>query len=131
MAGGLGSLRGLAEEDLDDPTIARWFDTTAYGAPPIGRFGNAERSSIQAPGLNLWHFGLHKRFRFSDGPDAPNIRIEITTTNIFNTPQYVAPNTDVTPTNVAAGTINAIGGSAGFIQQAGMRAARLGFRLEW
>ena len=93
----------LRDPDLDDPTIARWFDVAAYGAPPIGSFGTAERGSVEGPGLNLWHFGLHKKFRLSDGAQAPTLRIELTTTNIFNHPQWAAPNMNVTPSNVSAG----------------------------
>jgi hypothetical protein len=37
----------------------------------------------------------------------------------------------VTPSNVSAGRISAIGGTAGFIQQAGMRTMRLGLRMEF
>jgi outer membrane receptor protein involved in Fe transport len=121
----------LNDPDLDDPTIARWFDVGAYGAPPIGRFGTAERGSVEGPGLNLWHFGLHKRFRLGDGPQSPTLRIELTTTNIFNTPQWASPNMNVTSTNVSAGQISAVGGTSGFIQQADMRRMRLGGRLEW
>ena len=112
-------------------TIDRWFDVGAFGAPPIGRFGTAARGAIESPGLNLWHFGLAKRFRLSDRRGPPLLRIEATATNIFNHPQFASPNTNVTPTNVSAGRISAIGGSAGAIQQAGMRAIRLGGRIEW
>ena len=121
----------LRDPHLDDPTIDRWFDPTAYAAPPIGRFGSAGRSSITGPGLNLWHFGLHKRFRFTTAPSSPSLRVELTSTNIFNEPQWAAPNVNVTPTNVSAARISGIGGTGGFIQQAGMRAMRLGVRLEW
>jgi hypothetical protein len=121
----------LSDPELGDPTAARWFDRAAYGAPPIGRFGTAERGSILGPGLNLWHFGVHKKFRLTNAASAPTVRIELTSTNIFNTPQYVAPDLNVSPTNVSAARISNVGGTAGFIQQAGMRAMRLGFRLEW
>jgi hypothetical protein len=121
----------LRDPQLADPTIDRWFDVSAFGAPPIGRFGSAERGAIESPGLNLWHFGLLKRFRFSDRPGTPLFRIEATATNIFNHPQWASPNVNVTPTNVSAGRISAVGGSAGAIQQAGMRAIRLGLRMEW
>ena len=121
----------VRDPHLDDPTIERWFDVGAYAAPPIGRFGTAGRGSIKGPGLNLWHFGIHKRFRLFTDPSAPTFRIELTTTNIFNEPQWAAPNTNVTPTNVSAGRISAIGGTAGFIQQADMRRMRLGIRMEW
>ena len=121
----------INDPELSDPTVARWFDPGAYAAPPIGRFGTAERGSIVGPALNLWHFGVHKKFRLADTVAAPTFRIELTATNVFNTPQYAAPDLNVTPTNVSAGRISAIGGTAGFIQQAGMRAMRLGFRLDW
>ena len=101
----------LGDPDLADPTIDRWFDVGAFGAPPIGRFGTAARGAIESPGLDLWHFGLHKRFRLSDSPGTPVFRIEATATNIFNHPQWAAPNTNVTPTNVSAGRISAIGGT--------------------
>jgi TonB dependent receptor len=121
----------LRDPQLSDASIDRWFDVSAFGAPAIGRFGTAARGSIESPGLNLWHFGLHKRFRFSDRPGTPSLRIEATSTNIFNHPQWAAPNVNVTSTNAAAGRISAIGGAAGAIQQAGMRAIRLGARLDW
>jgi hypothetical protein len=121
----------LRDPNLDDRSIARWYDVTAYAAPGIGNFGSADRGSVEGPGLNLWHFGLHKRFRFSNRPQSPVFRVELTTTNIFNTPQWASPNMTVTPTNVSAGVISAVGGTSGFIQQADMRRMRLGMRVEW
>jgi hypothetical protein len=120
----------LRDPALSDPTIAAWFDVGAFGAPPIGRFGTAERGSIEGPGLNLWHFGIHKRFRLNDRPDSPNFKIELTATNIFNHPQWANPNVNVTPTNVSAARISAIGSGTTF-QQAGQRTMRLGARVEW
>jgi hypothetical protein len=74
---------------------------------------------------------VHKRFRLTDRAAGPALRVELTTTNLFNTPQWANPNLNVTPTNVSAGRVTAVGGSAGFIQQAGMRQMRLGIRAEW
>jgi outer membrane receptor protein involved in Fe transport len=121
----------LSDPTLADPTINRWFDVGAFGAPPIGRFGTASRGAVTGPALNLWHFGVHKRVRLGGGTQPPTLRVEITSTNIFNDPQWAAPNLNVTPTNVSAGRISGVGGTAGFIQQAGMRSARLGVRVEW
>ena len=73
----------LRDPELDDPTVARFFDPSAFAAPPVGRFGSAERGSITGPKLNLWHFGLHKKFRLTGSPSAPTLRIELTSTNIF------------------------------------------------
>src|SRR6185295_12789615 len=117
-----------------DPTVPSgstitafpWYDVTAFGAASIGRFGTSGRGVIEGPGLNLWHFGVHKRFRLTDRAAGPNLRVELTTTNLFNTAQWANPNLNVTPTNVTAGRITAVGGPAGFIQQADMRRMRLG-----
>ena len=105
--------------------MAAWYDVSAFTAAPVGRFGSAERGSIVGPGLNLWHLGVHKRFKLSDRAGAPSLRVELTSTNAFNMPQYGNPNVNVTPTNVSAGRISSIGGTAGAIQQAGMRSMRM------
>lgn len=120
----------LRNAALDDPTIAMWFDPTAFSAPALGRFGNATRGSIEGPGLNVWHVGFHKTFRMADRQGAPTFRVELTSTNFFNHPQWGNPNTNVTPTNVNAGRISATGGPTAW-QQAGPRAMRLGVRAEW
>jgi hypothetical protein len=73
---------------------------------------------------------LHKIFRVSDRPGTPLFRLELTTTNFFNDPQWGTPNLDVTSTNVSAGKIRSTGGPASF-QQAGSRRMRLGLRVEW
>ena len=73
----------------------------------------AERGSIVGPGLNLWHLGINKRFTLSDHAGAPSLRVELTSTNAFNWPQYGNPNVNVTPTNVSAGRISSIGGTGG------------------
>ena len=118
------------DASLADPAIQQWFDPTAFGAPPIGRFGNAERGSIEGPGLNVWHVGFHKTFTMSRLPSAPTFRVDLTSTNFFNHPNWANPNTNVTPTNVNAGRISATGGPTRW-QQAGARSMRLGVRVEW
>jgi hypothetical protein len=120
----------LRDASLADPSISLWFDPTAFGAPPIGRFGSATRGSIEGPGLNVWHVGFHKTFRLTGSASAPTFRVELTSTNFFNHPQWANPNTNVTPTNVSAGKISATGGPTAW-QQAGPRAMRLGVRVEW
>jgi hypothetical protein len=129
----------LGDPNPDDRTIPGgspvtafpWYDITAFAAPPIGRFGTAGRGVIEGPGLNLWHLGVHKRFRLTGRSAGPALRVELTTTNVFNTPQWGNPNLNVTSTNVSAGRVTAVGGSAGSIQQAGMRTMRVGIRAEW
>jgi outer membrane receptor protein involved in Fe transport len=124
----------LRDPNLEDPTIAAWYDVGAFGAPAVGRFGTSPRGAIEGPGLNVWHLGVHKKFRVADRAGAPTVRIELTTTNIFNQAQWANPNAtglNVTPTNVGAGRVTAVGGGATFIQQADMRRMRLGLRVAW
>jgi hypothetical protein len=120
----------IRDAAVSDPTIEGWFDPTAFTAPGLGQFGTAARGAIEGPGLNVWHVGFHKIFRVSDRPGTPLFRLELTTTNFFNQPQWGSPNLDVTSTNVSAGKIRSTGGPASF-QQAGARRMRLGLRVEW
>jgi hypothetical protein len=120
----------LRDAAVSNPTFHQWFDPSAFTAPAIGRFGTAARGSIEGPGLNVWHFGIHKTFRVSDAPNTPLFRVDLMTTNVFNQPQWGNPNTDVTPDNVASATIRSTGGPTAW-QQAGPRGMRLGLRVEW
>jgi len=120
----------LRDAALSDPSINQWFDPTAFGVPGLGQFGSASRGSIEGPGLNVWHVGLHKIFRVSDRPSTPSFRLELTSTNFFNHNQWANPNVNVTSTNVSAAKITGVGGPTSF-QQAGARTFRLGLRAEW
>ena len=119
-----------SDPSLPDPTVDAWFNRLAFAAPPIGRFGTGTRDSIEGPGLNVWHLGLHKTFRTGEAAHAPRVRIEATTTNLFDSPQWGNPNVNVTSTNVTAGTIRTTGGAVPN-QQAGARMMRLGLRVDW
>ena len=45
-------------------TLAAWFDRTAFGVPPTGRFGNAARNSVVGPGYMVFNAGIQKGFSF-------------------------------------------------------------------
>jgi len=57
------------------------------------------------------------------------IRWEITATNLFNTPNYENPNTNIT----SAGSVAVITGAGGEqdLDAAGPRAFRTGLRFDW
>jgi hypothetical protein len=67
----------LRNPNLSNPTIDRWFDPSAFAAPPIGRFGTSARGVIIGPGTNVWHVGFHKYFTFTDNPRIPRFRAEL------------------------------------------------------
>jgi hypothetical protein len=47
-------------------SLARWFDTSAFGIPQVGKFGNAAKGIVKAPGTNLFNMGLHKTFAITE-----------------------------------------------------------------
>jgi hypothetical protein len=113
----------------DQRTLNRWFDPSAFGAPPIGRFGNAAKGVIKGPDVNIWHVGFFKAFQLTE---RARLRWELTATNFFNHPNYNNPATNISQAGAVAvisgvGAVN--GQSTG--DQPGPRAFRTGLRLEW
>jgi hypothetical protein len=47
-------------------TITRWFDTTAFALPPVGRFGNSGTNVLEGPGLNVHNLTIGKTFPISE-----------------------------------------------------------------
>jgi hypothetical protein len=113
----------------DQRTVNRWFDATAFGGPPIGRFGNSAKGVIKGPNVNVWHMGLFKSFNFRE-----NIRLrwELTSTNFFNHPNYSNPATNISQA-ANVGVISGVGGVNGAStgDQPFARSFRMGLRLEW
>jgi hypothetical protein len=110
-------------------TLSRWFDSSAFGAPPVGRFGNAAKGVIKGPGVNIWHLGLFKTFAITE---AVRLRWELTGTNFFNHPNYSNPGTNISQA-ASSGVISGVGGVNGAStgDQPGARAFRMGLRLDW
>lgn len=106
-----------------------WFDASAFGAPPVGRFGNSAKGVIKGPNVNVWHAGFFKSFHFSE---TVRLRYEATATNFFNHPNYSNPATNISQA-AAVGVISGVGGVNGAStgDQPGARAFRMGLRLEW
>jgi hypothetical protein len=110
----------------DQRSTARWFDPSAFAAPAAGRFGTAAKGTVKGPGSEVVNAGLAKRFSIGE---RARIRWEITATNLFNTPNYTNPSTNIT----AAGGVGVITGAGGELDldAAGPRAFRTGLILEW
>ncbi len=113
----------------DQRSINRWFDPAAFGAPPVGRFGNAAKGVIKGPWVNVWHMGLFKSFLFTE---RARLRWELTATNVFNHPNYSNPATNISQAG-AVGVISGVGGVNGAStgDQPFARSFRMGIRFEW
>jgi hypothetical protein len=113
----------------DQRNIYRWFDTGAFSAPPVGRFGTAAKGVIKGPNVNVWHAGFFKNFTFSE---RFRMRYEATATNFFNHPNYSNPSTVINAA-AGAGVISGVGGVNGSStgDQPAARSFRMGLRVEW
>jgi hypothetical protein len=74
---------------VPDPSIAEWFNTTAFVAP-TGPFGDARRNSIEGPGSRLFDMSFTKIFPLSE---SRSLEFRAQFSNVFNTPQYVGIDT--------------------------------------
>ncbi len=72
---------------ISDPSVAEWFNTEAFVAPPPGQFGNARRNSITGPGTRVFNMALTKVIPLSE---SRVVELRASATNIFNTPQFTA-----------------------------------------
>lgn len=72
---------------LDTPTVARWFDTSCFVAPPVGVLGNAARTTLFGPGRVNLDAAISKRFG--------KLQFRAEVFNVFNNAQFAVPGTVV------------------------------------
>ncbi len=92
----------IASGKVDNPTVDRWYDRSAFVVVPTGayRFGNSGRNILDGPGTIIINTSLSRRIRFGEGK-AFQYRLEAF--NLPNHPNFLLPENNVdTPT---AGTI--------------------------
>ena len=77
---------------LPNPSVAEWFNTAAFVPPPPGAFGNAGRNSIEGPGTVVFDMAFTKAIPLGD---VRTLEFRASATNIFNTPQFTAIDTNV------------------------------------
>lgn len=104
---------------VSDPTIDRWFDTTAFAPAPTYSMGNDSRTQprLRTPGINSWDVSLSRSQRFRE---RVNLQFRAEFYDAFNNPQFNAPNGSVVSTNF--GQITSAGGA---------RQIQLGLRLSY
>jgi hypothetical protein len=70
--------------------IDRWFDTTAFTAPPVFGFGNSGRHVLLGPGYQNWDVSLIKGTRF---PNGHRLEFRLELFNAFNKANFEEPET--------------------------------------
>ena len=71
-----------------DPTLFRYFDTTAYAAENGARFGSAGRNQIRGPGYFNIDAGLYRTIRFNE---QFNLQFRAEALNALNHPNFSNP----------------------------------------
>jgi hypothetical protein len=77
---------------LDDPTLLRFFNTSAFAIPAAGTFGNAGRNTIIGPADTQLNASLGRDIRLT-GTQVLTLRLE--GTNLFNSVRFGAIDTGV------------------------------------
>ena len=76
---------------LDNPTIQRWFDPTAFVSPGNYTYGNAGRNALYGPSTKQLDVSLFKSFAFS-ADQKRRVQFRAEAFNFLNTPQFNNPN---------------------------------------
>jgi len=77
---------------LDNPTLAQFFNTSAFSIPATGAFGNAGRNIIIGPGSFTFNMGMNKNFPVR-GTRGVSLRVQAN--NVLNTPVWGSIGTTV------------------------------------
>lgn len=80
----------VGDPTLSNPTIQKWFNTSAFAQPAPFTFGNAPRymSNVRAPGLETWDIGLQKWFHWRE---YLRLQFRAEMFNAFNHVNFYAP----------------------------------------
>ena len=117
----------IADADLDNPTVDRWFNIDAFAAPSFGHFGSASRNTVRGTPTQVLHSSISKMFSISE---RVRLKTELIATNTLNHPNYTNPNTSITSVG-SAGTINSVVDRNTKMDSAIPRVLQLHMRLEW
>jgi len=107
--------------DAGERTWTRWFNTTAFAAAPLGRFGTAPRTgAVRLPGLLNQDFSVNKQFKIGESR-----RFEFRT-EIFNLWNHFNPDPGTVSLALNSQTFGSIGGG---VRGVTTRVIQLGAKL--
>jgi hypothetical protein len=91
---------------VSNPTIAQWFNTSAFSNPPLYTFGNSGRDWLRGPGFWDFDLSLNKKFTLPVGSEGRyHVDFRADFYNAFNHTNFAQPN--ATLGSAATGTITA------------------------
>jgi len=68
-------------------SVNEWFDTSAFGTPTLGAWGNLKHNALRGPGRHNWDLSLFKNFVFSE-TRGTKFELRFETFNTFNHTQF-------------------------------------------
>ncbi len=80
----------------DNPTLDRWFNTSAFVANKPGQFGSTGRNPLEGPGAFNLDIALIRRIRISE---RHSVQIRAEAFNVLNHPTFGTPRSSLTDTN--------------------------------
>ena len=95
----------IAKGTVDNPTIDRWFDTSAFVFPAAFVHGNSGRNVLTGPGIVSVDASVQRNFGLGFLREGTRLEFRAEAFNLANTPQLGQPNSAVG--NPAYGTIGA------------------------
>lgn len=78
---------------VGESSSTTWFDTSAFGIPAVGTFGNCANGTVRGPGLSHWDMGVQKEFPVTE---SKHLEFRAEFINFTNTPIFDAPSRSVT-----------------------------------
>jgi hypothetical protein len=87
---------GVSLTPAGGSTPALWINPAAFSVPANQTFGNLGRNAFHAPAISQLDMGLSK---FATVTERLNLRFRADLFNVFNGPQFAAPNADTSQSN--------------------------------
>lgn len=85
----------IASGTLENPTISKWFDTSAFVAPAPFTFGNSGRGVVRGPGFVNLDMSLSKEFSLAPIRESMSLQIRVDAANVLNHPNFGQPNAGI------------------------------------
>jgi hypothetical protein len=82
----------LSSGKLDNSTVERWFDVSAFSLPAQFSYGNSGANILREDRFKTFDFSVFKQFRITEGSQL-QFRAEVF--NVTNTASFNAPNTQI------------------------------------
>jgi hypothetical protein len=82
----------LGSGKLDDPTVERWFDVSAFVLPAQFTYGNSGANILREDRFKSLDFSIFKQFHVTEGSQ---LQFRAEAFNLTNTPSFAIPNTAV------------------------------------